>query len=45
MRIHASYLINPAHVVRIERFRIMSDGSHLPVPEKKYTAVKTAILH
>lgn len=45
LRIHASYLINPEHVTGIERFSVtLSDGTILPVPEKKYTAVKKALL-
>lgn len=45
MRIHASYLINPAHVIRIERFAVtLTDGTRLPVPEKKYTDIKRKIL-
>ena len=46
LRCHESYLINPAHVSSIERFRLtMTDGSIIPIPEKKYTAVKASLLH
>ena len=46
LRTHASYLLNPAHVKEIRRFAvILSDGTKLPIPEKKYTEVKQLILH
>ncbi|MBR1689932.1 MAG: LytTR family transcriptional regulator [Oscillibacter sp.] len=45
LRIHSGYLINPYHVRDIRRFSVtMADGTVLPVPEKKYTAVKRALL-
>lgn len=45
LRIHAGFLINPDCVSKIERFAVtMSDGTRLPVPEKKYTAIKRRIL-
>lgn len=45
LRIHASYLINPVHVRKICRFFVtLSDGTKLPVPEKKYTQVKRLLL-
>lgn len=45
LRIHASYLLNPAHVREIRRFSvILSDGTELPVPEKKYTRIKRLLL-
>ena len=45
LRIHASYLLNPAHVREIRRFCvILSDGTELPVPEKKYTRIKQLLL-
>lgn len=41
VRIHTSYLVNPRHVKEVHRFALtMSDGRELPIPEKKYTAVK-----
>ena len=43
-RPHISYLINLHYVVSITRFEIqMSDGTIVPVPEKKYTKVKKEI--
>ncbi len=45
LRIHASYLINPAHVREIRRFSVtLSDGTELPIPEKKYTRVRKQLL-
>ncbi len=45
LRIHASYLINPAHVQKIRRFAvILTGGTELPIPEKKYTAIKKLLL-
>lgn len=45
LRIHASYMVNPNAVSKIERFGItLTDGTRLPVPEKKYTQVKRRIL-
>ena len=45
LRVHASYLVNPAHVRGIRRFALMlSDGTRIPIPEKKYTQVKKLLL-
>lgn len=45
MRCHKSFLFNPHHVQEIARFYLrMPDGSRLPIPEKKYTALKAAII-
>ena len=45
LRIHSSYLLNPAHVADIRRFVVtLSDGTALPIPEKKYTQVKRLLL-
>ena len=45
VRIHSGYLVNPKDVVSVRRFSVtMSDGAELPVPEKKYTAVKKLLL-
>ena len=45
IRIHASYLVNPSYVEEIRRFFvILSDGTQLPVPEKKYMQVKKHLL-
>lgn len=39
---HSCYLVNLRHVRQIMRFEVMmTDGSKLPIPEKKYTAFKT----
>ena len=41
MRCHQSYLVNPAYITNIRRFRVLlSDGTELPIPEKKYTAFR-----
>ncbi len=46
LRCHASYLVNPLYVQSIERFALtMTDGRKIPVPEKKYTAVKAQLLN
>lgn len=43
--VHASYLLNPAHVREIRRFCVvLSDGTELLVPEKKYTRIKRLLL-
>lgn len=45
VRIHSGYLLNPAHVTNIRRFAItLSDGTQLPVPEKRYTQIKKLLL-
>ncbi len=45
LRCHASYLVNTLYVQSIERFALtMTDGKRIPVPEKKYTAVKAMLL-
>lgn len=39
LRAHVSYLVNPLFVRYVKRFSVaMSDGTTLPIPEKKYTA-------
>lgn len=41
LRCHSSYLVNPAYVCTIARFKLeMADGTQIPVPEKKYYGVK-----
>ena len=41
LRCHQSYLVNPNYISRIKRFRVtLSDGTELPIPEKKYTAFR-----
>ncbi len=45
LRIHAGYLLNPIHVREIRRFSVtLSDGTQLPIPEKKYTQIKRRLL-
>ena len=45
IRCHESYLINPSFVQKISRFQVqMTDGRIIPIPEKKYTSVKAALL-
>lgn len=45
LRIHTSYLVNPMYVRSIRRFAVgMTDGTVIPIPEKKYTAVKQKLL-
>lgn len=44
LKCHESYLVNPAHVHAIRRFKMtVTGGKELPVPEKKYTAVKNVL--
>ncbi len=44
LRCHASYLVNPYYVASLKRFSLtLSDGTILPVPEKKYTSFKKAL--
>ena len=41
LRCHQSYLVNPAYIRGIRRFKVtLTDGSELPIPEKKYTAFR-----
>ena len=45
IRCHESYLINPSFVQKISRFQVqMTDGRVIPIPEKKYTAVRELLL-
>lgn len=44
LRCHQSYLVNPNYIRSIRRFRVtMTDGTELPIPEKKYTAFRTEV--
>lgn len=44
LRCHASYLVNPEHVKSIRRFKLkLTGGQEIPVPEKKYTAVRAEL--
>lgn len=46
LRCHQSYLINPHYLRNIRRFQItLTDGTTLPVPEKKYTAFRNAAMN
>ncbi len=46
VRCHASYLVNPVYVKEIRRFILqLSNGTQLPIPEKKYTSVKNELTH
>ena len=41
---HASYLVNPAYVTGVSRFQAeLGDGGALPIPEKRYTAVRALL--
>lgn len=41
VRCHASYLVNPAFVHSVTRFKVtLEDGKELPIPEKKYARVR-----
>lgn len=45
VRVHSGYIVNPKEVVSVRRFSVeLSDGSVIPVPEKKYTAVKKLLI-
>ena len=45
LRCHSSFLVNPMYVDSIDRFYLtMKNGENIPVPEKKFTAVRSAIL-
>ena len=44
LKCHESYMVNPAHVHSIRRFKMtVTGGRELPIPEKKYTALKKAL--
>ena len=41
LRCHQSYLVNPHYLRSIRRFTVtLTDGTELPIPEKKYTAFR-----
>lgn len=43
-RVHRSFIVNRNHVAQVRRYKILiSDGSSLPIPEKKYSCVKLAL--
>lgn len=44
LKCHASHLVNPMYVRSIQRFSLtMSDGTQIPIPEKKYTAFRSRL--
>ena len=44
VRVHSMHLGNPLYVQSVRRFALLlQDGTELPIPEKKYTAVKREI--
>lgn len=44
LKCHESYMVNPAHVQSIRRFKMkVTGGRELPIPEKKYTAIKSKL--
>lgn len=46
LQCHSGYAVNPKYVKSITRFRItLSDGTVVPVPEKKYTEIKRKLMH
>ena len=45
VRSHQSYLVNPSFVQEVRRFELtLEDGKTLPIPEKKYTVVKSRLM-
>lgn len=41
LRCHQSFLVNPEYIENISKFKVrLSDGTELPIPEKKYTAFR-----
>lgn len=45
LRCHQSYLINPHYIRNIRRFCVtLTDGTELPIPEKKYTAFRASAI-
>ena len=45
LRCHQSYLVNPLYIRNICRFKLtLTDGTELPIPEKKYTAFRDKAL-
>ncbi len=46
LRCHQSYLVNPAYIRNIRRFKVtLTDGTELPIPEKKFTAFRNKALN
>ena len=45
VRVHSSFIVNPVDVVSVRRFEVsLSDGAVIPIPEKRYTAVKKTLM-
>lgn len=43
-RVHRSYLVNTAHIVGIRKYVLqLSDGSEIPIPERRYAEVRREI--
>lgn len=43
-RVHRSYLVNTAHIVGIRKYMLeLSDGTEIPIPERRYTEVRREI--
>lgn len=44
LRCHSCYLVNPLHIAAVKRFKaVMTDGSELPIPERRYTAFRDQV--
>ncbi len=45
LRCHQSFLVNPHYIRNISRFQVtMTNGTVLPIPEKKYTAFRDQVM-
>lgn len=44
LEIHRGYVVNMTHIVKIQPYKaVMIDGSEIPIPVKRYTAVRTKV--
>lgn len=44
LRVHRSYLVNTAHISGMRKFMLeLSDGTEIPIPERRYTEVRREI--
>lgn len=44
VRIHRSYLVNTAHVVSVERYRLtLTNGTTLPIPKQRFAQIRREI--
>ena len=44
--IHRSYLVNPFYISAVQRYAVvMTNGDQLPIPVRKYSEVRDALLH